>query len=323
MRRITLLAVFVTVAFHLNAQNRKFPDGGFENCWVTVTPYGKPVYWDFNENYFLTTLNELYGLDAEQGIAPLTAFQVTGNDVYEGMYSLKLVSNSMQIGSETLFLPGAAGTLRLIIDTEAPNGGYCELGKPFTSRPSELTGYHKYAPVNGDSAAIEVQLKRGGNVIGSGKLPIKSTVANWSEFSVPISYTSTATPDTIIIIFAASADYDFTNIDSLMHCRGQINSTLYLDNIEFQYVVGIKEMFDPAVKVTVYPNPSKECVNIQVGKETNGTVIIYDYLSRKVGEYAINGTQIDVDIQDYAAGSYLINVIENDKVITTNRFVKE
>jgi hypothetical protein len=82
-------------------------------------------------------------------------------------------------------------------------------------------------------------------------------------------------------------------------------------------------MFAPAIKMSVYPNPSKENVSIQIAKETNGTVIIYDYLTRKVGEYTINGTQIDVDIQDYAAGSYLINVIENGKVITTKRFMKE
>jgi len=323
MSRITLLAVFFTVALHLNAQTQQFPDGGFEDCWEEVTPWGKPKYWDFKESYFLTTLNELYGLDDEQGVAPLTAFRLTGSSVHDGQYSLQLVSKKMKIGTKDLFLPGATGTLRLIIDTEAPNGGDCEMGKPFTSRPSKLIGYHKYTPVNGDSAAIEVQLKRGGNVIGGGKLPIKSTVANWSEFSVPITYFSNETPDTIIVIFAASANYDFTDINTLMECKGQENSTLCLDNIEFWYDSGIKEMFSPAIKINVFPNPSKECVNIQLAKETNGTVIIYDYLTRKVGEYTINGTQIDVDIKNYAAGSYLINVVENGKVITTNRFMKE
>jgi hypothetical protein len=330
MSRITLLAVFFTVATHLNAQEQKFPDGGLENCWRTVTPHPstlKKPYWDFNKNYFLTTINSLHGLTDEEGIAPLTAFRLT-DDVYDGQYSLKLVSGTMIVGDDILFLPGAAGTLEIIIDPDDPNGvgGDCILGEPFTSKPSALTGYYKYAPVNGDSAAVEVQLKRDGNVIGSGKQITKGTVTSWAKFKVPITYTSEETPDTIIIIFSASADYDFTNVKTLMECKGQVNSTLCLDELEFEYDsihVGVKEMFATAIQLSVFPNPSKENVSLQIAKETNGTVIIYDYLTRKVGEYFINGTQIDIDIQDYATGSYLVNVIENGRVITTKRFVKE
>ncbi|MDR0713962.1 MAG: T9SS type A sorting domain-containing protein, partial [Bacteroidales bacterium] len=75
--------------------------------------------------------------------------------------------------------------------------------------------------------------------------------------------------------------------------------------------------------MSVYPNPSKDAITVQVAKETQGTVIVYDYLARKIGEYPINGTQIKIDVQNYAQGSYLLNVIENNKVITTSRFVKE
>ncbi len=102
-----------------------------------------------------------------------------------------------------------------------------------------------------------------------------------------------------------------------------IGSILFLDNIEFDYTVGIKEMLTPEIQLGVYPNPAKEQITIQIGKETEGSIIIYDYLARKVGQYPINGIQAEIDIRDYASGSYLINVIENDKVITTNRFVKQ
>ena len=323
MKRVVLLAVFFAVAVLLEAQNPPFPDGGFENCWRDCTPWGKPVYQDLKTDYFLTTLNELYELSDEQGVAPLTAFRLEGEGVYDGKYSLKLASYNMTIGTRKLFLPGAAGTLEIIIDIDAPNGGDCIMGKPFTARPTALTGYRKYAPVNGDSAAVEVQLKKGGSVIGEGKQVITASIANWTKFNIPIAYTSEETPDTIIVVFAASANYDFTDIETLMNCKGQEGSTLCLDNIEFEYEVGIKEMFAPAIKLSVYPNPSKERVNIQIAKESNGTAIIYDYLTRKTAEYPISGTQIDVDISTYATGSYLINIVENGKVVTTGRFVKE
>jgi hypothetical protein len=97
-----------------------------------------------------------------------------------------------------------------------------------------------------------------------------------------------------------------------------------LDNVAYIYGgAGVKEMLTPAIKVNIFPNPSKECVSLQMAKQTQGTVCIYDYLTRKVGEYPLSGTQTDIDIKDYAAGSYLINVIENGKVITTGRFTKE
>ena len=327
MSRIVLvaLATFFMVAIRLEAQNQPaFIDGKFENCWekfTNPTP-GKSDYWDFKDNYFLTTLNSLHELEGDMGDAPLTAYRIyqefENANVYEGLSSLKLVSKPMTLGTETIFLPGVAATLRISL---SPMG--CTLGKPFTAKPTVLKGYCKYIPVNGDSAAIEIRLQKKGVVLGGGKQVITEGIPNWTEFTVPISYQSDETPDTIVVIFTASGKYDFTNIDSLMNCKGQSGSALYLDNIEYDYVEGIKELFTPEIKLSIYPNPSTERISLQVAKETAGTVIIYDYLSRKIGEYPLYGTQTDIDICDYAAGSYLINVVENNRVITTGRFLKE
>jgi len=321
MRKIVFLIASFTVinVANVKGQNQNIPDGGFENCWIEKDPRnGKPKFWDFKADFFFTSLNaDLYTLPEFLGNAPLTAFRETA-DAYQGNYSLKLVSAAMASDYGPIFLPGAMGNINIdIISVD------CTLGRPFTSRPSAIKGWHKYIPVNKDSAAIEIVLKKGGKKIGEGKQIIKEGVPNWATFNVPITYTSDQTPDSIIVVFSSSAAYDFTDIETLMECKGQVGSTLYLDEIELEYVVGIKEIFDPAIQMSVYPNPSKENVSLNIAKETNGTVIIYDYLTRKIGEYSINGTQIDIDIQDYAAGSYLINVIENGKVITTNRFVKE
>jgi len=331
MKRITLLAVFFTVTVHLEAQNPSFAngDGGFENCWIRVTPHpstGIAPFDDFRETFFLTTLNSLHELTDEQGMAPLTAFRLQDADAYQGS-SLKLVSNNMTVGMKTIFLPGATGTLEIEIDIDAENGGNCTVGEPFTFRPTAIKGVRQYTPKGGDAAAIEVQLKKGDLLIAKGKERITATDATWTPFNVPIGYYyDDIIPDLIIVIFSASDGYDFTDMITLMNCTGVVGSTLCLDDIEFEYgdiEIGVKEMFDPAIKLSIYPNPSKERVSLQIGKETSGTVVVYDYLIRKIGEYSINGTQIDINIQDYAAGSYLINVIENGKVITTGRFGKE
>ena len=317
MKKITcLVCTIATTVFCLNAQS--FTGGGFESWEYKDPRNGKPNFYELT-NSFITTLNsKLYSLTDDLGEAPLTAFRET-SDVKSGNYSLKLVTDVMYLGAETILLPGAAGTLDIGITPPS-----VDLKKPFTHRPIAIRGYVKYVPKNGDSAAIEVILKESGGIdIGKGKQVYKAATNDWEEFNIDINYTWETAPKTITVIFAASAKYDFTSIETLQDCKGQIGSTLYLDDVEFVYVAGIKEMLTPEINLNVYPNPSAEKVTVQIEKEINGMVFIYDYLTRKVGEYPIDGTQINIDVKNYAAGSYLINIVENNKVTTTGRFVKQ
>ena len=325
MRKIAFfIAAFIVMG--ANVLGQTIHDGGFDSCWVEkTTTNGKPKFWDFKDDYFFITLNaDLYTLPAVLGKAPLTAFRET-TDVYEGRYSLKLVSNTMiaEEGSDdgTVFLPGAMGNINIDIANV-----YCDLGKPFRFRPDTLKGYFKYIPVKGDSAAIEIQLQKADKktVLGSGKEVIKETVSAWTPFSIPVVYTSAATPDEIVIVFSASAAYDFTDINTLLACKGQVGSALYLDEIKLAYAgVGIEELLTPAVKLSIYPNPSTDKVHLQLAKQTDGTVVVYDCLTRKVGEYPVCGSQMEIDVREYAVGAYLINVMENNRVIGSGRFLKE
>jgi hypothetical protein len=317
MKKI-ILSIALIIAMNLNVYSQEtISDGGFENCWVSKTA-GRGAYLDFADDYFFKTLNLLYSMTPSFGEGPLTSFKET-SIVYDGNTALKIVSGELStpVSPVNLFIPGAMGNIDVDII-----GINFSLGRPFTSRPQSIKGWYQYAPVNGDSAAIEILLEKNGTVLGRGKEIIRNAVSDWSQFNVSINYTSDETPDTIVTIFAASAKYDFTDITTLFECKGQIGSALYLDDISFEYEAGIKEMLDPEIAMSVYPNPSEEEVTVQVAKETKGTIIVYDYLSRKVGEYPINGTQIKMDVRHYAQGSYLLNVVENNKVITTHRFVK-
>ena len=233
--RILFLGMIMLLnAANVFAQNSSFPDGGFENSWQQMpAPPAKNPYWDFQSNYFLSTLNSFYELPGVYGDAPLTAFREMA-DVHNGNYSLKLVSNTMSSSLfGTIFLPGIAGT----VDIDIMEMTF-STGSPFTSRPTALTGAFKYVPQNNDSAAIEIQLKKSGVIIGHGKEIIKG-YSNWKTETIPIIYTSADTPDSIVVIFASSAGYDLTDFSTLMQSNGQVGSALYVDDVEFSYIVPV------------------------------------------------------------------------------------
>jgi hypothetical protein len=223
-----------------------FPDGGFENCWQWFenNMAGKSDYWDFADNYFLNTMNPFYALHPAFGNTPLTAFRLEGSDTYNENYSLKVVSSQMNFAGNTIFLPGVAATLDIDIF-----GMNLSSGRPFTDRPEAIKGWYQYAPVNGDSAAIEIWLRKNGTILGRGKQVIKNTVSEWTQFNVPVNYTSNETPDTIAVIFSSSANYDFTDLMTLMQCQGQLGSALYLDDISFEYETVIKDSTHARVEI--------------------------------------------------------------------------
>lgn len=316
MKKLNFLtAIFAMSCVIANAQTPTFPNGGFENNWVQNT-CGKGSYWDFSEENFLTTLNSLYELEGEHGDAPLTSFRE--EDAYEGNYALKMVSNTMTFGGETIFLPGACGTLEIdFMNVD------CKMGRTFNARPTNVSGYMKYAPVNGDSAAVEVTLFKNKKMIGKGKKVFYSEVSAYSQFIIDINYTTEEIPDSIIFIAAASANYDFTSIETLMKCKGQNGSALYLDELYFNAPTGIKESLISLVNMNIYPNPSAEQINIQLEKFVNGNIAIYDQLGRKVFEQNIDSQSINVNVSDFASGMYIVNLTAKDKVIATKKFIKE
>lgn len=326
---VGLVTLFASKAAIVQGQN--FPDGGFENVgstWEQKTTSQQAKYWDFRNNYMLSSLNLLHDLGASLGIAPLTLFRETSN-VHTRQYAIKVVSDTMAVGNEGIFLPGVAATIEIDI-AEQDENFIVVLGSNYAHRPDFLHGFLQYLPVNGDSAAIEIQLTRYNantnkhTIVGSGKMVFTEPINEWTEFGVPISYRTNETPHKVILIFSSSAKYDFTSFATLMDCNGQRGSTLYIDDVSFIFGLdNVKEMILPEVKMNVSPNPSVDEITIHLDQHTNGTVFIYDNTGKKIGSYAIDGMQKNIAIQDYEVGTYLINIVENDHVVATGRFLKQ
>ncbi|MCM1531839.1 MAG: PCMD domain-containing protein [Bacteroides sp.] len=291
------------------AQTQALPDGKFES-WETGKTYEGDAYDDL-ANPFWESLNILATLDPTKFTGPVTLFKDKGRSGAADDFAPKLRSNFLKFGeNQEIFLPGVVGALTVLIDDQSAT-----FGRPFTSRPKAIKGYMKYEPVNGDSASIFVEVYKYNAAAGKrqtiGRIEqiYKEKVENWTEFNLPIEYTNDLTPDSITVLFVSSAGYDF---DDLFNCKGQIGSTLWVDDVEFVYDNVANETNEVLAGAKLYPNPSVSGVfNLNVAEacglevfSVSGQLIMQKNLAT-AGEYT-------VDLSRFAPGVYYIRLSNND-----------
>jgi hypothetical protein len=311
MKRIITTLALVAFATFGFAQT-PVDNGGLEN-WTNSTggPNG-----DFEDlpGPFLKTLNSLYNLPAViGGPGPITTTKST--DVCEGTYSALVTSKSFQ----GIFIPGAMGTFDVSL---APPGA--KLGKPYTDKPLRVKYCAKYAPVAGDSAEVFCLLTKWNgssrDTIAFGNIKHMSAVANYTNFEFPLTYSSQATPDTCTLLAVASAGYDF---GTLTNSTGQVNSALTVDNLRFDFTVGMEEnTAKPEVKM--FPSPVVDILNIALEKgQTSTTYRIIDLAGRTVLNGTINGQSSAVNVSTLAQGTYWVQVANAKGIITTKQIHKQ
>ena len=181
---------------------------------------------------FLQNLNELSSLPpAAGGPGPVTCDTVT--DCMQGKYAARLTSKNFHLMEGVdIFIPGYIGASTLDI----PNATI-HLGKPYTEKPQKLQAYYKYAPAGSDSAMIQIALthwnagKGTRDTIVNDKIMVKTAVGSYTLLDHTLNYlNTTATPDTLILIFAASGGIDFNDLQG---CAGEIGSVMWVDDLKF------------------------------------------------------------------------------------------
>ncbi len=305
-----VLSIFIGKSM---AQNQALPDGKFEQWEQGKTDAGDA--YDDLANPFWTSLNQLASLPPDMFTGPLTMFKEKGRSGQEGDYAPRLVANEMLYGdSGMIFLPGVIGTLDVVFEKLT-----ARTGRAFTSRPKAIKGYMKYFPVNGDSASIYVGLTRYNEELGI-RQPIgfvdkiyKDTISEWMEFNLPIDYRNEElTPDTVMVFFVSSAGYD-RKFERLMHCEGQLGSTLWVDDVEFVYENGGD---DPS---TANENPVLASSNLYPNPSFNGLFNLNVKAACKMEVISISGQLVmqqnlatpgsyTVDLSRFAPGVYYIRL---------------
>lgn len=301
------------------AQN--IPNGDMESWNLMTDGNLGQQYNDLGPNTdrtqnFLRSLNEIFTVP----LTPITCYKDTdAPDVHGGTSAARLVTG--YVGAPfNILVPGTiiTGDVDIAVQT-------LYAGRPYTQRPDSYTGWYKYEPVSGDSARFEVTLTRWDAlnqttvVVGYGNLVIHNAAATYTQFTCPINYTDPGTPDTAIVVAASSAGYNFSNLFASV---GQVGSTMYIDDLNFEFGgVGVEEQSSASVKV--FPTLTTGIVNIETDGSINENIIarVYDLTGKKVAEQLMNNFG-SVDLTSFEAGTYVVVVQTPFHMLSTTRVVK-
>jgi hypothetical protein len=318
MKKFTLI-LFILSFVAIQAQTfEPLPDGNFEE-WTTGNTHpshdvfhGDP--YDELANPFWTTLNLLSTLEPEMSTGPVTVFKVDGRSGY----APKAISDTLWVGLEKLFLPGVFGAFTLDITNKTAH-----FGRPYHSRPDSLVGYMKYIPVAGDSASIFVELYKEiqGQRVTIGKVEqiFHNEISDWTRFSLPIEYIYDEVPDSISVLFVASAAYNFKD---LFTCKGTPGSTIWADECRFIFnnQASIEDIKTVKHSALVYPNPTSGDVFVKTQIPVRKARIeILDVKGSVVKTQELSGVNTSIDLRSLKSSLYLYRIIDGGKVIESGR----
>ncbi len=284
LKKISMRVLFflVMLAISLQALSQQVPNGNFES-WYNESNYQNPTYWD-TPNSTTGSLN-VFCVQKENSI------------VQNGTAAAKIQSKSI-FGTP---IPGLVTlgdfNVNIINFVSTIEGGY-----PFTYKPTILKGFYQYEPINGDQAFIGVLLlKQNVNVwdtIAQGNFKTTATVLNWTPFTININYSNLSETPTHLNIIVLSSDKD----------APQPNSTLYIDNLTFEYPLNSET--SSLNKVQLYTYQNKVIIN---NIETNSQITVFNSNGQIVFEKYIHDANYSFNIEQ--KGIYFVSIKSNQNVL--------
>jgi len=283
---IILLFAFFTV--NTFAQ---IPNSGFEN-WRTYTStcngapesYASPMGWIGGR---ATACGGGYSIQ-----------KVTDNyPIGTGQYSILVESNN------------ANGILGVAFTANTP--GPAKPAFPIIGHPTSLTGYYEFAPLNGDTMQIAIELFKNGSIVSRGAFRSMASISNWTSFNIPLpTYTSVDSGYIALSSYIAGGS-------------PHGNSALSVDNLNFDNLIAGISQVASENKISVYPNPFSTATTLQANENLkDATLTVYNSLGQQVKQIKdINGQTITFQRDNLSSGVYFILLTQVNKLITTTKLI--
>ena len=300
-RKIILVASIsyaLTFCENINAQ---IPNAGFET-WESFAEFSKPKEWGVTTFFGDTDVPES---DVKKS-----------TNAKSGSFAVRLESRKNGLPSELL-----SGGDPTVID-----GGE---GFSFTGRPKKMNCYYQFT-YTGDTANISVMLyKWNGSwdnavIIGLGEIDLSANKNTYALADIPIEYISGEIPNLALIDVKVGSSIETVdgdgNITGIGSSKG--GSILLVDDFSFDMVNGINDNLQDENKLTVYPNPSKDIINIKYNSNESEhvSISIKDINGRMVycekGIHNTNEHQESIDVSGFAKGIYLLQISDESEIVS-------
>lgn len=341
-RNLFLSIVALFVALGLSAQPT-ITNPGFEQ-WSSGAPNDWTTSISGNINY------SLYGVNIPIPIA--LNFGTQTSDAHSGNSALKINASSLtlaQLAGVNVTIPGIAQlgtaggfdvdweTIQALIDMDTTSMSEIDWtqlltilncvshGLPFSNVPTAVNAWIKYQPAAGttDTMMVIAAAYKEGELMGlfdGVTMPtgyaFYSNAQRYDEYTqihVEMNYLEDNIDcDSLALIFVSS---------SMMNA--QESTSLFIDDItfEFNYGTAIKDVHK--ADFVVYPNPSAEYINIQpINDAEEYNVVIVDQNGRTVQSLTALTGVTKVGVSELAAGLYFAKVLQGGQQCVRNFVVK-
>ncbi len=307
MRRSTLFFLLLITG----SAFAQIPNAGFET-WTSVvagsSTYHKPTGWD-NPNSTTSSLS-VYTCDSAMDAPP------------QGLAYLKLMSKSaLPLG----VVPGVAVTGQIVISgtSYTVKGGFIN-----TTRPVSLTGkwQHMAKVGSSDHGRVGVFLWKWNTALNKrDTVALRDTTLtgmamSWTSFTVPLIYSSGASPDSALIILSSSAS----------STSAADTSYLFVDDLAFSGTVpsGVVSLSMPNASTTVFPNPASGTVNVYYHSNASRTIAINisdinGTLVSTISPKAVSGeNSYTLSLKGMAQGIYFVQIIDENGITRSKLMVE-
>lgn len=172
-----------------------------------------------------------------------------------------------------------------------------------------IEGYYNFDSDQGDSAQITVPMYYLGNLVGGVDFKIGKETSEWTYFAMPLAYFFPTVDSATIVI--ACADFD--------NAKGA-NTSLSLDQLRFaDWTASVDKPM--ITRLEVYPNPSRDYVQVSFENEGTSSIKLMDAQGRIVYNEQTELSENRIDISTLKGGLYQI-IIENDQYRTSKKLIK-
>ncbi|MBL8000590.1 MAG: T9SS type A sorting domain-containing protein [Flavobacteriales bacterium] len=233
----------LAIALAAGCANAQVQNGGFE----ALNSAQEPLYWKWISGPISISIDTSGVPDS---IAyPGGRYTLNTIQVHTGLYA-------MEIGNGFNFTTNTPCTGRLAASYDTIfTGGFPIDQVLITARPQAIRFFAAYFPEADDSAYVEVEVSNASyDVIGTGTLRIGGTVATYTEFILPITYTATDSAAIMRLAFHTATPGG----------TASFNTRFLIDDVSAE---NTQTGFTPLAleeHIAVYPNPATDHLTLDL-----------------------------------------------------------